>query len=85
MSQQLNFLTKKDIVLIKERALSLLKNFGVTIHNREVLDLLGDHGGHVDITKEKVFIGETMVEKALQSVPPRFNLYNRSGDKSYTL
>jgi len=85
MQKRLRFLTDENISLIKERAQYLLKKFGVTVHNKEVLALLAEHGASVDLVEERVYMNEMVVEQALKTVPSEFSLFDRSGNRSFTV
>ena len=76
MKPQIKFLTDALIQQIISEAKKILSTLGVEIHNEEALSLLADHGVAIDSAKSKAFINETVVDKALASVPKSFKLFN---------
>ncbi|RLG23185.1 hypothetical protein DRN85_09785 [Methanosarcinales archaeon] len=64
---------------IIEAAYELLENFGVMVDNEEVLKILADNGARVDFDKKVCFIPPDMVDKALQTVPSSFSVFDREG------
>ncbi|MCP4676163.1 MAG: hypothetical protein GY854_11775 [Deltaproteobacteria bacterium] len=70
----LNTDTIEDILY---RAKDLLENVGIEVEDREVTELLGEHGAHIDKEKERVFLGADLVDRALESAPGEVRLYDR--------
>ncbi|MBW2491222.1 MAG: trimethylamine methyltransferase family protein [Deltaproteobacteria bacterium] len=70
---------------IIEKAYSLLTKPGVKIDHAEALDILGQHGAKVDLTKQMVSISMDLVDRALKSVPKIVDLYDQPGNRAVTL
>ncbi|MEM2145276.1 MAG: trimethylamine methyltransferase family protein [Candidatus Jordarchaeaceae archaeon] len=73
----LTTLSQKQCIKIHEAALSILERTGVVFQCQEAIDILKKSGAKVD--GEKVFISSSMVERALETVPNEFTLYNQEG------
>ena len=82
MRPQLKFLTDELIQQIISEARNVLSGLGVEIHNQNAMALLSDHGARIDSDKERVFIGESMIERALASVPKAFKLFDALGKET---
>jgi trimethylamine:corrinoid methyltransferase-like protein len=80
----MNLLDQKTMTKIIEKAYSLLNKPGVKIDNEEVLDILGQYGAKVDLTKQMVSISADLVERALHSVPEMIYLYDQPGNRAVT-
>lgn len=68
---------------IIDEARELLNALGVTIHNPEVLSLLGDHGAEVDSTASHVSIPGEIIDRALATAPSSFKLYDVLGKQTH--
>jgi trimethylamine--corrinoid protein Co-methyltransferase len=79
----LRFLDDELITRIVDEARELLRTLGVTIHNDEVLSLLGDHGAEVDSAQQLVTLTDTIIERALESAPSSFKLYDVLGNQTH--
>jgi len=64
-------------------AREVLCKLGVEIHNRSVLDLLGDHGAEVDVGKQNARLTEHLLDQALSTVPRSFKLYDVLGNETH--
>ena len=64
-------------------AREVLCKLGVEIHNRSVLDLLGDHGAEVDVEKQNARLTEGILDQALSTVPRAFKLYDVLGNETH--
>ena len=64
-------------------AREVLCKLGVEIHNRSVLDLLGDHGAEVDVGKQNARLTEGILDQALSTVPRSFKLYDVLGNETH--
>lgn len=82
---KLEVVDKSDVQKIIEAAYDLLENFGVNIDNARVLQLLADGGAKVDFDKKVGFIPPAMVDKALESVPSSFSVYDHEGRNAAVL
>ena len=83
MRPTLRFLDDRLIGRIMDEARSLLRTLGVTIHNPEVLALLGDHGAEVDTASEHVTISGEIIDGALATAPDSFRLYDVLGNQTH--
>ena len=85
MRPVLKFLSTELIEKIISEARGILSKLGVEIHNPDILSMLQDHGAKVEINKNLVHITDEIVDKALQTVPHSFKLYNVLGDETHNL
>jgi trimethylamine--corrinoid protein Co-methyltransferase len=85
MRPTLRFLDDRLIGRIVDEARSLLGTLGVTIHNPEVLSLLGDHGADVDSKTELAILSDELIDRALATAPGSFKLYDVLGDQTHDL
>lgn len=79
-------LTLLDTPLIERilaEASDLLGALGVEIHNPALLDLLHAHGARVDPASSRAFLGEEMIETAVESAPSGFQLYDVHGQETH--
>jgi trimethylamine--corrinoid protein Co-methyltransferase len=83
MRPTLRFLDEQLITRIIDEARDLLSTLGVTIHNEEVLTLLGDHGAEVDMPAEHAKITGEMIDKALNTSQSSFQLFDVLGNKTH--
>jgi len=72
-----------DQILAEAR--DLLCELGVTVHNEAVMDLLGDHGAKVDKAKQHVHFTGPLIDKALETAPASFKLYDVLGEEAVDL
>lgn len=68
---------------IVSAAFQVLESTGCDVHDDEALRLLADAGGKMN--GKRVFIPSHMLEKAINSTPSTFTLYNRSGEPALFL
>lgn len=66
------FFAKDDVENLHEGVLRVLGEVGVKIENDEALGIFEQHGARVE--NGTVYIGEALLEKALQTVPANFEL-----------
>ena len=83
MRPTLSFLDDQLIGRIIDEARSLLQTLGVTIHNQEVLSLLGDHGVEVDPKTEHATLSDEIIDQALAAAPGSFKLYDVLGNQTH--
>ncbi|MBT8462438.1 MAG: trimethylamine methyltransferase family protein, partial [Gemmatimonadetes bacterium] len=83
MRPTLRFLDDQLIGRILDEARDLLRTLGVTIHNQEVLALLGDHGAEVDPKTELAILPDDIIERALATSPGPFKLYDVLGNQTH--
>ncbi len=80
MRPKLNVLSDELVQQIVAEGFELLMNPGVRVHNEDALQLLGDAGADVDMKSRIARIPQPIVEKALETAPSDFNLYNLDGE-----
>lgn len=80
MQPKIELLTQDLIERILEEAFQLMMKPGIKVQYPEARELLGSAGCKVDETNEVVYIPESVVRKALETVPSRFVLYDREGN-----
>lgn len=73
----LGFFTEKELEMIHEATLEVLKISGVLVEAEESQDILADCGADVDRATGIVKFPEWMVEDAIRSAPKQFFLYGR--------
>jgi trimethylamine--corrinoid protein Co-methyltransferase len=78
-------LEESDITHIVERAYALLSNPGVTVRDKNALELMSDAGAKVDVKKNTVRISPDLIDDALKSVPKGFDVYDHSRKECYSL
>jgi trimethylamine--corrinoid protein Co-methyltransferase len=61
----------------------LLCTLGVTIHNDDVLAMLGDHGAGVDLENQHARLTDEIIDRALESAPSSFRLYDVLGNETH--
>ncbi len=83
MRPTLRFLEDQLISQIVDEARGLLKTLGVTVHNDEVLSLLGDHGAEVDVGAHHVKLTDDVVDQALKTAPGSFKLFDVLGNQTH--
>lgn len=83
MRPTLSILDPQLIPQIIDEARGLLKNLGVTIHNQEVLALLGDHGADVDTSAQHASLTDRIIDEALGSAPSSFKLHDVLGNETH--
>jgi trimethylamine--corrinoid protein Co-methyltransferase len=83
MRPTIRFLDEQLITRIIDEARDLLRTLGVTIHNKEVLSLLGDHGVEVDLPAEQAKLPDEIIDKALKTSPSSFQLFDTLGNQTH--
>ena len=79
-------LTLLDTPLIERilaEASDLLGTIGVEIHNPAVLDLLAAHGARIDRAASRAFLDQALVDRAVESAPSGFQLYDVHGKETH--
>ncbi len=72
-------LSKETVDRALDEAYDLLMDPGVLIHYDEALQLLGDAGAEVDMESRLARIPRTLAEKAVETAPSSFHLYDYDG------
>jgi trimethylamine--corrinoid protein Co-methyltransferase len=81
----LKLLTPELMARITGEAKTVLAEIGVEIHNPAVLKLFADHGCRSDAEKQRVFIPEDLIDRALKTAPGSFKLYDVNGGQTHDL
>jgi len=76
---KLKFLSEDLIRQIVDESVGILCKLGVELNNVEVLSMLSDYGAEVDIPNNHVTLKEDIIQKALDTSPKSFKLYDVSG------
>lgn len=77
MKQLYDFAPQKELELIHDYSLRLLKETGVIFYCEEALKIFKEHGALVD--GQKVYIEEKMLNEALKTIPKNYEWYGRNG------
>lgn len=72
---QIHILSSDQIQILFQATLTCLRRTGVTVHNSEARELLGNAGAEVD--GHLVRIPPKVIEKAVESAPPSFKLFGK--------
>jgi len=83
--QQVEVLSEKEMHLIHEASVDILENTGVLVYSGKMRTLFAQEGLRVDEEKRRVYIPRSVLEKALESSPASFPLYNLKGEKKFTV
>ena len=71
------FLNRQEIELIHAQSLKSLREFGIKVHSKPVLEILEKNGASVDYEAKVAKIPEEMVNQSLESVQKEFTLCAR--------
>ena len=80
MRPQFKILSDDLIEQIIAEGFELLMDPGVRVHNEEALTLLADAGAEVDFDAQIAYIPQDIVERALETAPSDFDLYDINGE-----
>lgn len=83
MRPTVRFLNDELIKQIIDEAIDILGTLGVEIHNKEILSLLSDHGCKVDMDRFHAALTEENIQKALETAPKSFKLYDVLGNETH--
>jgi len=83
MRPTVRFLTDDLIKQIIDEAVNILCSLGLQIHNKQILSILADHQAKVDMDNFHVNLTEEIIQKAIQTAPPSFKLYDVMGDQTH--
>lgn len=81
----MKILSDTDMDLIHKSSQEVLANTGIMINSRKVLELLERNGADVDHAGKIAKISPKLLEKALNTVPKTFKLYNRDQNGFITI
>src|SRR4030042_1998015 len=77
---KLELLSEETVERAIDEAYELLMDPGVQIHYEQALRLLADAGSEVDLETRVARIPRALAEKAVESAPSSFHLYNLEGE-----
>ena len=80
MLKNFTVLTEEQMDQMHEEALRVLENLGIIFDYSEALDILENAGCRVDRETKKVYFPRAIVEKAIETAPSTFDLYDREGN-----
>jgi trimethylamine---corrinoid protein Co-methyltransferase len=83
MRPKLTFLSDSHKRRVVDETKTILCDMGIHIRNQTVLRLLADHGCPVDMNAMHVRFTETIIERALKTVPDRFKMYDIHGNETH--
>jgi len=83
MRPTVRFLTDDLIKQIIDEAVHILCRLGLQIHNKQILSLLADHQAKVDMDHFHVNLTEEIIQKAIKTAPPSFQLYDVKGNQTH--
>ena len=75
------YLDKNEINLIHDQSLKSLREIGIKVHSKPVLEILEKNGSSVDYDAMVAKIPEKMVHQALETVQKEFSLCARDPDR----
>jgi len=75
-------LSEEMIDRIIDEAFEVLSVIGLQFEHPKALALLGEHGQRIDKENERAWLSRDFVEKAIQSAPKSFRIWNITGDAS---
>jgi trimethylamine--corrinoid protein Co-methyltransferase len=84
MRPTIKFLSDELTRKILSEAIDILCTLGVEIHNKTVLDMLSDCGCKVDIKKHHAILTGRIIDKALETAPESFGLYDVTGKQTHS-
>ena len=85
MRPTIRFLGDELIEKIVSEGRHIMCKLGIEIHNDTMLSLLADHGATIDKNTNRVFFNQSIIDKALSSVPHSFKLYDVLGNRAVDL
>jgi trimethylamine--corrinoid protein Co-methyltransferase len=82
---KLELLSRRFIEKIVDEAYEILEKQGIFVENKEALKLFREAGMKVDRITHRVHLKRRLVEKCLAAAPSVIKLYDRTGEKEYTV
>ncbi|HKB08357.1 MAG TPA: trimethylamine methyltransferase family protein, partial [Candidatus Polarisedimenticolia bacterium] len=79
---RVQMLSEEMIDRIIDEAFEVLSVIGLQFEHPKALALLGEHGQRIDKESERAWLSRDFVEKAIQSAPKSFRIWNITGDAS---
>jgi trimethylamine--corrinoid protein Co-methyltransferase len=85
MRPVVRFLSDALVEQIIAEARGILAELGIEIHNAGIVDMLADHGARVDTARNRAFLGDAVIDRALQTAPRAVPLYDLFGRQTHDL
>jgi trimethylamine--corrinoid protein Co-methyltransferase len=85
MRPVVEFLGTELVERIVAEARDLLCTLGVEINNPELLTVIADHGADVDVSTKRARLTDGILDKALETAPSGFRLYDVPGAEALDL
>ena len=82
---KLELLSRRFVEKIIDEAFEILDKQGIFVENRNALKLFEQAGMKVDKKSQRVHLKRRLVEKCLATAPAVIRLYDRSGERTYTV
>jgi len=79
---RIQMLSEEMIDRIIDEAFEVLSVIGLQFEHPKALALLGEHGQRIEKDNERAYLSRDFVEKAIQSAPKNFKIWNITGDAS---
>ena len=79
---RVQMLSEEMIDRIIDEAFEVLSVIGLQFEHPKALALLGEHGQRIDKDSERAWLSRDFVEKAIESAPKSFRIWNITGDAS---
>jgi len=83
MRPVVRFLSDELIERIISEAREVLCKLGMEIHNKNILSMLQDYGVKVDMNRCQAFFNDKIIDRALETVPHSFKLYDVCGKETH--
>ena len=83
MKPVVRFLDDALVERIVSEAREILCKLGMEIHNDVALALLSDHGARVEMDRHRVFFTDQLIDRACESAPDSFKLYDVVGSQTH--
>lgn len=85
MRPTVRFLSDDLMEKIVSEGRNLICKLGVETHNPGVLSMLADHGARVDVSKNRAYFTQDIIDKSLKAAPGSFKLYDSLGKEAVDL
>ncbi len=85
MRPSVRFLSDELLERILGEARTVLCRLGVEIHNDGILSMLSDYGARVDAGVHRAWLTDEIIDRALESAPASFALYDVLGEQTHNL
>jgi trimethylamine--corrinoid protein Co-methyltransferase len=83
--ETLRVLSDDEVEQIHEASVDILEKCGVKVFSRRMLEFLRQKGLRVDTDKSVAYFSKSVIEDALGSIPPQFEVFNREGEFAFII